>query len=272
MSSAGAPRSGWHSGHTDSGNPCSCAPVALGLEHRGSAWGCTSCRWPRARRAPCRSPRRSAPEWRAPAARAAEPTLRLVAAGRSRARGSANATRSRSAHVRPFPGRTILRSGLHFRHCDSGTPCSSHQSPVALKAGISAGLQRVHCDSGTPCSPHQSSCEPGTRSSAAASPSPGQHRSPSSSVLVGMGARALHGSAHAKADELAIASARTNATSARRKRSRRNARRRAAFTARLYRTPQGAASPRWAADLTPPPGRGHDPSWPPNAALPALIA
>jgi hypothetical protein len=52
-------------------------------------------------------------------------------------------------------------SGLHFLHCDSGRPCSSHQSPVALNAAERDGSQRVHCDSGTPCSSHQSSCDPG---------------------------------------------------------------------------------------------------------------
>ncbi len=59
-------------------------------------------------------------------------------------------------------------SGLQRRHCDSGRPCSGHQSPVALKAGMSVALQRVHMDSGTLCSGHQSSCEPGTTSAAVA--------------------------------------------------------------------------------------------------------
>lgn len=49
-----------------------------------------------------------------------------------------------------------------MRHCDSGTPCSAHQSPDAWNAGISSALQRVHKDSGTECSSHQSSWLPGT--------------------------------------------------------------------------------------------------------------
>lgn len=58
-------------------------------------------------------------------------------------------------------GRSIFRSGLHFRHWDLGSSCFTHQSPVALKAGTSDALQREHSDSGTACSAHQSSCEPG---------------------------------------------------------------------------------------------------------------
>src|SRR3989304_3444833 len=68
-------------------------------------------------------------------------------------------------------GRTILRLGLHFRHCDLGSPCSSSQSPTALKAGKSDGSQRVQAVSGTPCSWHQSSYDPAT--TLAACPSPG---------------------------------------------------------------------------------------------------
>ena len=62
----------------------------------------------------------------------------------------------------------MTTSGLHTKHWDSGSPCSGHQSPVALKAGTKDELQRVHWDSGTACSPHQSSWEPGTTSPAAA--------------------------------------------------------------------------------------------------------
>ena len=42
--------------------------------------------------------------------------------------------------------------GLHFRHCDSGTPCSSHQSPCSLKTATRSGLHCVHRSAGTPCS------------------------------------------------------------------------------------------------------------------------
>jgi hypothetical protein len=56
----------------------------------------------------------------------------------------------------------MLNFGLQRRHCDSGSPCSSHQSAVARNAAASEGLQRVHMDSGTWCSSHQSSWEPGT--------------------------------------------------------------------------------------------------------------
>jgi hypothetical protein len=52
------------------------------------------------------------------------------------------------AHSLATPGRQAV-------HCDSGRPCSSHQSPAALNLGISEVLHRVQTDSGTPCPPHQ---------------------------------------------------------------------------------------------------------------------
>src|SRR5690606_998186 len=55
------------------------------------------------------------------------------------------------------------------KHCDSGSPCSAHQSPVAWKAGIKSGLHRVQTLSGTPCEPHRSSYDPGTAPAGACS-------------------------------------------------------------------------------------------------------
>ena len=49
------------------------------------------------------------------------------------------------------------RSGWQIGQTDSGSSCSAHQSPLALKTGTSAGLHFVQIASSTPCSPHMSS-------------------------------------------------------------------------------------------------------------------
>jgi hypothetical protein len=146
------PRSGWQIGQNDSGKPCSShqSPLAWNTGISGVA---LRCRRPRARRARRTSPRRRAPGALAvpgarahPRARSCRRRVAKIARTTTRSAPLAHAT-----HGLPDGGRTIFRSGLHFRHCDSGRPCSSHQSPVALNAGhqrrVAAGALRLrHAD------------------------------------------------------------------------------------------------------------------------------
>ena len=54
------------------------------------------------------------------------------------------------------PGPAGRITGLQNGHADSGSSCSTHQSPADRNPAISLGLHDVHLDSGSPCSTHQS--------------------------------------------------------------------------------------------------------------------